>query len=327
MKAVICRQLDGPQGLAVESIDRPRLGDGEVRIEVQACGVNFADSLIVTGRYQTKPDLPFVPGFEVAGRITEVAAGVEGFQPGDRVMAILAWGGFAEEVVLPVANVFAIPDSMDAVTAAAFPIAYGTSYGALEWRARLKAGEVMLVHGAAGGVGLTAVEIGKAMGATVIATAGSAAKLAVARQHGADAVIDHSCQDIRKEVLALTGGRGVDVVYDPVGGSAFDASLRCMAPEGRIVVIGFASGQIPQIPANILLVKNYDVLGFYWGHYRKTRPQWVREAFGRLFQWFEQGHLKPHVSQVLDLQRAGEAIELLGQRQSTGKVVLLTGRE
>ena len=310
----------------VEQLPSVDVGNGCVRIEVHACGVNFADALIVRGIYQTKPDLPFVPGFEVAGRIVEVGAGVNGFNTGDRVMGILPWGGFADEAVLPQANVFRIPDSMDYVTAASFPIAYGTSHGALSWRGRLQPGEVLLVHGAAGGVGLAAVEIGKIMGATVIATASSPSKLELARLHGADHVIDYTSEDLRKRVLSLTDGRGADVIYDPVGGDVFDTSVRCVAPEGRIVIIGFASGRVPQAPANILLVKNVDVIGFYWGYYRTNRLEWVRQTFETLCDWFESGKIKPHVSKIFNLSEARDAIDMLNQRKSTGKVVLLTGR-
>jgi len=327
MRAIVCKTLGGSAELVEEQISSPVIGAGSVRVAVHACGINFADSLIVAGRYQTRPDLPFIPGFEISGRVLEVAPHVHDVDVGDRVMGILPWGGFADEAVLPRANVFRIPDRMDYVTAAAFPIAYGTSHGALDWRGRLRAGEVLLVHGAAGGVGLTAVEIGKAMGATVIACAGSDAKLAIAQRHGADHLIDYTKENLKERVLALTDGRGADVIYDPVGGDVFDASLRCIAPEGRIVVVGFASGRVPQAPANILLVKNCDVIGFYWGHYRLHRQEAVRRTFETLFGWFETGRLKPHVSQVLDLSQAGRAIDTLSQRQSTGKVVLVTGRE
>jgi NADPH:quinone reductase len=215
---------------------------------------------------------------------------------------------------------------MDYAVAAGFPVAYGTSHGALDWRARLQPGETLLVHGAAGGVGLTAVEIGKAMGATVIATAGSAAKLAIAGHHGADHLIDYSREDIRERVKRLTEGRAVDVVYDPVGGDAFDASLRSIAWEGRIVVIGFAGGKVPQIPANLVLVKNCDIIGFYWGSYRKRKPALVRDSYQQLFRWFGEGKLKPHVSERFDLAAVAEAFHALRSRRSTGKVVLTTGR-
>lgn len=226
MKAVIVREVCSPDTLTVSDVAPPPLTDGGVRIEVHAAGVNFADGLIVQGKYQEKPAFPFAPGFEVGGVVTEVAAGVSHVRPGDRVMAVLDHGGYAEEAVARAADVMAIPDSMDFAAAAAFPIAYGTSHFGLADRARLKAGEVLLVHGAAGGVGLTAVECGKAMGATVIATAGGAEKLAIAAAHGADHGIDYRTDSIKDRVRDLTGGRGADVVYDPVGGDVFDQSLR-----------------------------------------------------------------------------------------------------
>jgi NADPH:quinone reductase len=324
MRAVLCKALG--EELVVEEVPPPPLAEGAVRVAVHAAGVNFGDALMVAGKYQEKPPLPFTPGFEIAGTVLDVAPGVADVAVGDRVMGMTGHGGYADEAVLPAGNVMRIPRAMDFVTAAAFPIAYGTSHGAFEWKAHLKAGEILLVHGAAGGVGLTAVEIGKAMGATVIATAGGPEKLAVAKRHGADHLIDYSREDIRERVKDITGGRGVDVVYDPVGGDAFDASLRCIAWGGRIVIIGFAGGRVPQIPANLLLVKNCDAIGFYWGSYRARRPDLVRDSFLTLFRWFEEGKLKPHVSERLDLADAGRALELLQQRKATGKVVLTTGR-
>jgi NADPH2:quinone reductase len=216
-----------------------------------------------------------------------------------------------------------IPPIMEFSTAAAFPVAYGTSHGALEWRARLQPGEWLLVTGAAGGVGLTAVEIGKAMGARVVACAGSAEKLAIARQHGADYLIDYSKEDIRERVKVITGGRGADVIYDPVGGDVFDASLRSIAWGGRIIIIGFAGGRVSQVPANIVLVKNIDVIGFYWGSYQTHKPDLLRSSFTQLFQWFQHGKLRPHVSQSLPLEQAAEALQMLQQRKSTGKLVLV----
>jgi NADPH:quinone reductase len=235
-------------------------------------------------------------------------------------------GGYAEEIVLDAAAVVPIPDAMDFVTAAAFPVAYGTSHFALTHRGHLQPGETLLVLGAAGGVGLTAVEIGKAMGAVIIATAGNADKLAIAKRHGADHLIDYSREDIRERVRILTDGRGADVVYDPVGGDAFDASLRAIAWEGRIIVIGFAGGRVPQIPANLVLVKNCDVIGFYWGSYRKRKPALVHDSYQQLFRWFAEGKLKPHVSERYDLAEVAEAFRALRTRRSTGKVVLTTGR-
>lgn len=326
MKAILCKEWGGPEKLVLEDVPSPPLREGTVRIQVHAAGVNFMDTLLISGQYQVKPPLPFTPGAETAGVVTEVGEGVNGFKPGDRVMAMTESGGYAEEVVAPSDKVFHIPAKMDFASAAGFPIVYGTSHVALAWRAFLKAGEWLLVTGAAGGVGLTAVEIGKAMGARVIAAAGGPEKLAVAQQHGADEVIDYSREDLRERVKAITGGRGADVIYDPVGGDVFDACLRSIAWEGRILIIGFTSGRIPQIPANIALVKNIDVIGFYWGSYQAHKPEVPRESFKQLFRWFEEGKLHPHVFERIDLRDAARALDLLKQRKATGKVVLTTGR-
>lgn len=326
MRAVLCKEWGGPEKLVVADVPAPQLRDGAVRIAVHAAGINFLDTLIITGQYQVKPPLPFTPGAEAAGVVTEVGAGVRDFKPGDRVMAMAENGGYAEEVVVPADKVFSIPDKMDFSSAAGFPITYGTSHVALDYRAHLKPGEWLLVLGAAGGVGITAVEIGKIMGAKVIAAAGGAEKLAVARQYGADEVIDYSREDIRERVKAITGGRGANVIYDPVGGDAFDASLRSVAWEGRIIIIGFASGRIPQIPANIALVKNVDIIGFYWGSYQIHKPNVPGDSFKQLLHWFDEGKLKPHISESFELKDVATALEQLKQRKSTGKVVLTMGR-
>jgi NADPH2:quinone reductase len=327
MKAVLCRALgevEAPtvDGLAVEDVAEPTPGPGEVRIRVAAAGVNFADTLIVAGKYQTRPDLPFSPGMEVAGMVDEVGDGVTRCLPGDRVMAVLDFGGFAEAAVAAENDVFPLPAAMDFPTAAGFPVAYGTSHIALAWRGQLRPGEVLVVHGAAGGVGLTAVEIGKAMGAEVIATAGGAEKLEFARARGADHLIDYRTEDIRERVKELTGGLGADVVYDAVGGSAFEASLRSINWSGRILIIGFAGGDIPQIPANILMVKNVSAIGVNWGSYRRRDPARLAESFAILFSWFEEGRLAPLVSATFPLTDAVAALKALKARKATGKLVL-----
>jgi NADPH:quinone reductase len=326
MRAVLCKELGGPEKLVIEDVPPPPIRPGAVRIAIHAAGVNFADTLLISGQYQDRPPLPFIPGMEVAGIITELGAGVTGLSVGDRVLSSVGRGAYAEEVVVEADSAHRIPAAMDFVTAAAFPVAYSTSHGAYAWRGRLRAGESVLVLGASGGVGLTAVEIAKAMGATVIAAAGGAEKLAVAKRAGADHLVDYTREDLRERVKALTDGRGVDVVYDPVGGDAFDQSLRCIAWEGRIIIIGFAAGRIPQIPANLVLVKNIDVIGFFWGSYRRYKPELQTQSFQQLFRWFEAGKLKPHVSHRLPLEQVREALELLKTRKSTGKVVLTTGR-
>jgi NADPH:quinone reductase len=322
MRAVLCRELRGPDALELAELPTPEPGACGVRIRVRAAGVNFADGLMLAGRYQEKPPLPFTPGLELAGEVEAVGAGVRGLTPGQRVLAVVGHGAFAERAVARAEDVVLLPDDMDAVTAAGFAIAYGTAHGALRWRAGLHAGEVLVVHGAGGGVGLTAVECGKAIGAVVIATARGEAKLAVAREHGADHLLDSEDPDLKGRIRQLTDGRGADVVYDPVGGAVFDASLRAIAWEGRIVAVGFASGEVPQIPANLLLVKNAAVLGFYWGSYRKHDPERLRDGFKELFAWYRQGRIRPHVSETLPLHRAADAVRLLTDRRAVGKVVL-----
>jgi len=326
MRAVVCSNWGSPRELKVEELAAPPMVEGGVRIAVAAAGVNFADTLMVEGRYQNKPPLPFAPGMEVAGRVVETAPGVKRLKVGDRVFAKLDHGGYAEEAVAEARFAWPIPKGMDMAEAAGFAVVYGTSHLALTERAGLKAGETLLVHGAAGGVGLTAVEIGKKLGATVIATAGTPAKLEVARERGADHLIDHSSEDVRTRVLELTDGRGADVIYDPVGGAAFAASLRCIAWGGRILVIGFASGTIPQVPANIVLVKHIGILGFSWGTYRRHRPELLTGSMDTLLGWYVEGALKPRVSMTFDLAEAVRALDALVGRKSTGKIVLTTGR-
>lgn len=322
MRAVLCRDLSGLDGLALGETPAPEPGACHVRIDVRAAGVNFADTLMVSGRYQEHPPLPFVPGLEVAGVIEKLGAAATGLELGQRVMALVPHGGFAEKAVARAEDVIPLPDHIDDVTAAGFAVAYGTAYGALAWRAQLHAGETLLVHGAAGGVGLTAVEVGKAMGARVIATARGDHKLEIARAHGADLAIDSGDPKLVAKIRAAAGDGGVDVAFDPVGGDAFKACLKTVGWEGRIVVIGFASGEVPQIPANILLVKNASVAGFYWGSYRQHDPERLRVAFDDLLAWHRVGKIRPHVSHRLPLGQAREALALLLERRSTGKVVL-----
>ena len=326
MKAIVCRQLTGIESLTLEEAPTPAPGPGQVLIRVRACGVNFADSLIARGQYQTQPEPPFSPGFEAAGEVMETGLGVTGFQVGDRVIAILPHGGYAEQAVANVNRCVAMPAAMPWEHGAAFPVVFGTSHVALWHRARLRAGETLVVHGASGGVGLTAVAIGKQLGATVIATASSSEKLEVAGQHGADQLIDTSREDVRARVKELTGGRGADVVYDPVGGDLFAASLRSMAFEGRILVIGFAGGTVPQIPANHLLVKNVDVIGLNWPAYAELNPQVMTESFRTLLQWYLEGAIQPFVSAIYGLERAVDALGLVVARKSTGKVVIVMDR-
>lgn len=316
MKAFIVSDFASPP--QISDVDSPIPGPGEVLLRVEACGLNFADTLLVQGKYQETPDLPFIPGIEVCGTVEALGPGVDGPAVGTRVVSVGNQGGLAEQACFPAAACSPVPDGMAPETAAGFQVAYGTSHLALTRRARLQPGEKLVVFGAAGGVGLTAVEIGKAMGAEVIAVARGADKLEVARKAGADHLIDAS-EDITARLREL--GRA-DVVYDPVGGDLFDAALRAMRPEGRIIVIGFASGGVPKIPANHLLVKNVDVLGFYWGGYTKFNGAALAESMQDLMAMYVDGRLSPHISHVLPLERAEEGLDLLRNRKSTGKVVI-----
>ncbi|SPF78301.1 NADPH:quinone oxidoreductase family protein [Pseudoprimorskyibacter insulae] len=299
--------------------DLPYVSVNEIRLRIEACGLNFADLLMMEGTYQDTPPVPFTLGMEVAGTIDEVGPEVTGFKPGDRVAVFGGSGGLAEYGCYPADRAVRLPDGMSAVDAAAFQVAYGTSHVALDYRARLQPGETLLVLGAAGGVGLTAVEIGKLMGATVIACARGADKLAVAKAAGADHLIDSDTDDLREAVLALGGA---DVVYDPVGGDLFKAAFRACKPEARVIPIGFASGDVPQIKSNHLLVKNITVIGLYWGGYLSFKPEVITNSMNQLFQWYSAGDLKPHVSHTFPLDRAGEGLEALRSRKSTGKVVI-----
>ena len=325
MRAVLCNEFGEPETLSVGDALESEPGEGEVQIAIAAAGVNFADILMVAGKYQEKPAFPFSPGLEVAGEVTECAPGVTRARVGDRVLAFTGHGGFAQEAVTAEANVYPLPDAMDFVTAAAFPVVYFTSHFGLANLVRLNPGETLLVLGAAGGVGLAAVEIAKHLGATVIACAGGPEKLAVARDHGADHVVDYRNENIREQAKALTGGAGVDAVFDPVGGDAFTAALRGTRPGGRILIVGFASGTIPQIPANILLVKNVTVIGYSLGGHRKRDPELADRSLGELYDWWSEGALKPLISRTVALENAAEALQALAGRKSTGKIVLTVG--
>jgi NADPH2:quinone reductase len=323
MKAVLVREFGPPEQLLLEEVAAKHAGAGEVVIAVKACGLNFLDALIVQGKYQVKPPLPFSPGAEVAGVIREVGSGVSGLAIGMRVLVATVYGGFAEEAVMPARGVIPLPEQMDFVSAAAFPIAYATSYHALKDRAQLKAGETLLVLGAAGGVGLTAVELGKIMGARVIACASSEEKLALCRQYGADALINYSSGDLRERVKELTQGKGVDVVYDPVGGTYAEPAVRSLAYQGRYLVIGFASGEIPKIALNLLLLKSASLVGVFWGAYAQAAPARVAANFTELLGWYTQGRLRPHVCAQYPLERFHEALDVVMNRNAQGKVVLV----
>lgn len=317
MRALQISQFGSPPGLRTVPVPVP--GPGELLVRTAACGLNFADLLMIEGRYQDMPPLPFTLGMEIAGTVEACGPGVTGFAPGTRVAAVPGSGGLADFVCIPAARCLPIPQSMSFVQAAAFQIAYGTSHLALDHRARLQPGETLLVLGAAGGVGLTAVEIGKRMGARVIASARGPDRLAIAQQAGADVLIDSDTADLRADLRAAGG---VDVVFDAVGGPAFMQALRATRPEGRLLCIGFAGGDVPQIPANLLLVKNLSVIGLYWGGYLAFRPEVLTASMEKLFGWFQEGLLTPHVSEVLPLERATEGFDLLRGRKATGKVVV-----
>ncbi len=329
MKAVVCRQY-GLAHARLEDLPSPSPGPGQLRIGVRAAGVSFANLLVIDGKHQNRADPPFTPGTEVSGIVLECGAGVDAFRPGDRVIAGVRHGGFAQEVVAPLETVFALPDAVDFNAATHFPTLYATAYAGLHWRAALQPGETLLVHGAAGGSGLAAIEIGKALGARVIASAGTAEKVAATLRHGADLALDHREQDMRTVVLEATGGRGADVIFDPVGGATFHESLRCIAPEGRILPIGFAGGEIPQIPANLLLVKNVTVIGLYWGYYMgwaKQPPppalaETRRAAFAQMLDWAAQGRLQPETQRSYPLSGFRDALSALAAREVIGRLVL-----
>jgi NADPH2:quinone reductase len=322
MKAVLCKAFGPAETLVLEEIASPEAKKNEVLLEVHAAGVNFPDTLIIEGKYQFKPPFPFSPGGEAAGVVKSVGEKVTHLKIGDRVMALTGWGSFAEEVAVPGYNVMPVPASMDFASAAAFGMTYGTSMHALKQRAKLQPGETLLVLGASGGVGLAAVEIGKAMGAKVIAAASSAEKLAVAKAAGADELINYSESNLKDEVKRLTGGQGADVIYDPVGGDLFDAAIRSIAWNGRLLVVGFASGRIPELPVNLTLLKGAAVVGVFWGAFAQRQPQDNAANFQQLFAWHAEGKLKPLVSQIFPLAQAAEAINMLGQRKAVGKVVV-----
>jgi len=324
MKAVVCKEFGPPDSLRIEELPSPRAGPGEAVISVKAASVNFPDVLIIQNKYQFKPPLPFSPGSELAGVVKEVGAGVAGFKPGDKVIAFTTYGAFAEEVKTEAARLLPLPEGMDFVAGAAFLLTYATSDHALRDRGALRAGETLLVLGAAGGVGLAAIEIGKALGARVIACASSEDKLAVCREHGADATINYATEDLRERIKALTDGRGVDVVYDPVGGPYSEPAFRSLAWRGRLLVVGFAAGDIPKLPLNLPLLKGASVVGVFWGDFARREPKQFADSVRQLGEWYRQGKLRPHVSQTFPLEKAADALNLMAARQVKGKVVLTT---
>ena len=323
MRAILCKAFGPPESLVVEEVASPVPGPGEAVISVKAASVNFPDVLIIQNKYQFKPPLPFSPGSEVAGIVKAVGDGVATFKPGDAVLAITTYGAFAEEVKTEARRLLPLPEGMSFTDAAAFGLTYATSEHALADRGALASGETLLVLGAAGGVGIAAIEIGKVLGARVIAAASTDEKLATCRAHGADDTINYATSDLRDRIKELTGGKGVDVVYDPVGGPYTELALRSLAWRGRLLVVGFAAGEIPKIPLNLTLLKGCAIVGVFWGDFTRREPQRSAEAMQRLGRWYAEGKLKPHVSKTFPLERASEALTMMANRQVVGKVVLI----
>jgi len=325
MKAVLCKQFGPPESLVLEDLPSPKPGAGEVVVSIKTASVNFPDVLIIQNKYQFKPPLPFSPGSELAGVVKEIGPGVTNVKVGDKVIAFVTFGAFAEEVKTEAVRLLPLPEGMSYEEGASFILTYGTTDHALRDRAQMKPGESLLVLGAAGGVGVAAIEIGKAMGARVIACASSDDKLAVCKQHGADETINYATEDLRERIKALTGGKGVDVIYDAVGGSYSEPAFRSIAWRGRHLVIGFAAGEIPKLPLNLALLKGASIVGVFWGDFTKREPAAFAESAKQLGRWYKEGRLKPHVSTTFPLARAAEAMNLLASRKAKGKVVIRIG--
>ncbi len=323
MKAILCKQWGSPESLVVENIPSPKADKAHVIVKVKACGVNFPDTLIIQGKYQYKPDLPFSPGAEISGVIKELGQGVSGVKVGDRVFAFVRCGGFSEEVSVPLEKIVLMPEGMDFETASAFLMTYGTSCYALKYRAQLKSGETLLVLGAAGGIGIAAVELGKIMGARVIASASSDDKLAVCKKYGADALINYSTQNFRSIINEITNGQGVDVVCDPVGGNLSEQALRSTSWKGRFLVMGFASGEIPRIPLNIPLLKGNSIVGVFWSDFIRREKETYSNVLQDLTTWYLQGKLNPLISKIYPLEQTTLALNDIINRRVKGKIVLV----
>ncbi len=324
MRAVLCKELGLPEKLTVENVPSPKPGKGQVLLAVKACGVNFPDTLIIQGKYQFKPELPFSPGGEVAGVVKGVGESVASPKPGDRVIAFTTWGGFAEELVAEADRTILMPPEMDFVPASAFVLTYGTSYHALKDRARMRSGETLLVLGASGGVGIAAIQLGKTMGAKVIAAASSGQKLQVCKDNGADELINYGNEDLRARIKAITAGKGVDVVFDPVGGPYSEPALRDMAWNGRFLVVGFAAGDIPKVPLNLALLKGCSIVGVFWGAFTRNEPELNRKNNDELLKLHARGEVKPHIHGTYPLERAADALNEVMYKRVSGKVVLVT---
>lgn len=322
MRAVMLRSYGPPAQLSVEEVPAPTLEPGQVRLHVHAVGFGFPDALMVAGKYQVKPDVPFIPGSEVAGVVIEVAPDVVAVKPGARVLASAGQGALADECAVAAANLIPLPDSMGMAAAAGFLVNYGTTYHALVQRANIKPGETLLVLGAAGGVGLAAIEIGKALGARVLAAASTDEKLELARQHGADAVFNYTRDSIKSKVMEFTGDQGIDVTYDPVGADYAEQAIRSSAWNGRYLVIGFAGGRIPAVPFNLPLLKGCAIVGVFWGAHTRREPDVHAANLKALFKLFDAGKIRPHVTELEGLERFTDALAVLNGRKATGKVVI-----
>jgi NADPH2:quinone reductase len=322
MKAVLCSRFGGPDDLELKDIPAPSAGVGEVVVSVKAAALNFFDTLLIAGKYQIKPPFPFSPASEFAGVVDGVGPGVTGFAPGDRVVGWMGSGAARERVAVKAERLVPLPAGLDFDRAAGLTVTYGTTVHALKDRAQLKPGETLAVLGAAGGTGLAAIELGKLMGARVIACASSADKLAFAREHGADEAINYGEEDLREALRRVTDGRGVDVVYDPVGGAYAEAALRSIAWGGRFLVIGFAAGEIPKLPLNLVLLKGCDVRGVFWGQFTERFPEKHRANMAELLQWCAEGKLSAHVHAVYPLEKTAEALKMLADRKAMGKILL-----
>ena len=324
MKAVLCKEYGLPEKLVLEEIDSLKPGDGEIVVSVKACGVNFPDTLIIQGKYQFKPEFPFSPGGEVAGIVKELGPNVENIKVGDRVIAFNTWGGFAEEILVEANRTIEIPDEMDFIHAAGFVLTYGTSIHALKDRAEIQPGESLLILGASGGVGLSAIQLGKVMGAKVIAAASSDKKLAICRENGADELINYTNEDLRERVKQITNKKGVDVIYDPVGGRFSELAIRDMAWKGRYLVIGFAIGEIPKIPLNLALLKGCSIVGVFWGQFTQREMKKNQDNNQELMQMFVDRKVKPHIHATFPLEKAVDALNEVLLKKVSGKVILTT---
>jgi NADPH2:quinone reductase len=322
MRALLCTRYGPPDLLELRTVESPRAGDGQVVIRVKAASLNFPDTLIIENKYQVKPPLPFAPGSELSGIVKEAGRGVTRFKPGDRVFAATTYGAFVEEIVVDEARVLPMAAGMDFETAASLLLTYGTMDHGLRDRGQLRAGETVLVLGASGGIGLASIEIARALGARVIAAASSDERLAVCRESGADETINYTREDLRERIKALTDGRGIDVIVDPVGGALTEAALRSIAWRGRHLVVGFAAGEIPRLPLNLTLLKGCSIVGVFWGDFLRREPDAFGESVAQLARWHAAGMIAPRISAIVRLERAAEALQLIAARQVTGKIVI-----